>query len=213
MAGQLKQRSALFLSTKLNGRTGVITQEDVRSIIQESLSVKQAILNDSSLLQAVMTLGQEMSRALAAGRKIIFFGNGGSAADAQHIAAELVGRFSRERRALPALALTTNTSTLTAIANDYAYENIFVRQIEAFGGAGDVVIGISTSGKSPNVISGIRAAKRVRAVTAAMTGRCAHELGELVEYSIRVPSDKTSRIQEAHILIGHILCEIVDDSV
>jgi D-sedoheptulose 7-phosphate isomerase len=191
----------------------VITQDDVRRIVQESLTVKQAVLNDSSLLQTVMALGQEMSRALAAGRKIILFGNGGSAADAQHIAAELVGRFSRERRALPALALTTNSSTVTAVGNDYSFERIFARQVEAFGARGDVAIGISTSGKSPNVIEAIRVAKTIGMLTAGMTGAGGRGLTEIVDYCVRVPSEKTPRIQETHILIGHILCEIVDDSV
>jgi D-sedoheptulose 7-phosphate isomerase len=191
---------------------GVITRDDVRRIVQESLSVKQAVLNDSSLLQTIMTLGQEMSGALAAGRKILLFGNGGSAADAQHIAAELVGRFSRERRALPALALTTNTSTVTAVGNDYSYDRIFARQVEAFGASGDVAIGISTSGKSPNVIEAIRVAESIGMLTAGMTGASGRDLAELVDYCLRVPSEKTPRIQEAHILIGHILCEIVDAS-
>jgi len=190
----------------------VITRDDVRRIVQESLSVKQAVLNDSSLLQTIMTLGQEMSGALAAGRKILLFGNGGSAADAQHIAAELVGRFSRERRALPALALTTNTSTVTAVGNDYSYDRIFARQVEAFGASGDVAIGISTSGKSPNVIEAIRVAESIGMLTAGMTGASGRDLAELVDYCLRVPSEKTPRIQEAHILIGHILCEIVDAS-
>ncbi|HLH09760.1 MAG TPA: D-sedoheptulose 7-phosphate isomerase [Terriglobales bacterium] len=190
----------------------MITRDDVRRIVQESLSVKQAVLNDSSLLQTIMTLGQEMSRALAAGRKILLFGNGGSAADAQHIAAELVGRFSRERRALPALALTTNTSTVTAVGNDYSYDRIFARQVEAFGASGDVAIGISTSGKSPNVIEAIRVAESIGMLTAGMTGASGRDLAELVDYCLRVPSEKTPRIQEAHILIGHILCEIVDAS-
>lgn len=159
-----------------------------------------------------MTLGQEMSGALAAGRKILLFGNGGSAADAQHIAAELVGRFSRERRALPALALTTNTSTVTAVGNDYSYDRIFARQVEAFGASGDVAIGISTSGKSPNVIEAIRVAESIGMLTAGMTGASGRDLAELVDYCLRVPSEKTPRIQEAHILIGHILCEIVDAS-
>ncbi len=190
----------------------MITRDDVRRIVQESLSVKQAVLNDSSLLQTIMTLGQEMSGALAAGRKILLFGNGGSAADAQHIAAELVGRFSRERRALPALALTTNTSTVTAVGNDYSYDRIFARQVEAFGASGDVAIGISTSGKSPNVIEAIRVAESIGMLTAGMTGASGRDLAELVDYCLRVPSEKTPRIQEAHILIGHILCEIVDAS-
>ena len=188
------------------------THDAIADIIRESLSVKQAILNDSGLIQTIAMLGEEMSRALHAGRKVIFFGNGGSAADAQHMAAELVGGFVRERRALPALALTTNSSSLTAIANDYSYERVFARQVEALGTAGDVAIGISTSGKSPNVIHGIRTAKNLGIVTAGMTGRCGRELAEVADYCLRVPSESTPRIQEAHTLIGHILCQIVDES-
>jgi D-sedoheptulose 7-phosphate isomerase len=190
----------------------VTTHDAIADIIRESLSVKQAILNDSGLIQTIAMLGEEMSRALHAGRKVIFFGNGGSAADAQHMAAELVGRFVRERRALPALALTTNSSSLTAIGNDYSYERVFARQVEAFGAAGDVAIGISTSGKSPNVIHGIRTAKNIGIVTAGMTGRCGRELAEVADYCLCVPSESTPRIQEAHTLIGHILCQIIDES-
>ena len=188
------------------------THDAIADIIRESLSVKQAILSDSGLIQTIAMLGEEMSRALHAGRKVIFFGNGGSAADAQHMAAELVGRFVRERRALPALALTTNSSSLTAIGNDYSYEMVFTRQLEAFGTAGDVAIGISTSGKSPNVVHGIRKAKNIGIVTAGMTGLCGRELSEAADYCLRVPSESTPRIQEAHTLIGHILCQIIDES-
>lgn len=188
------------------------THDAIADIIRESLSVKQAILNDSGLIQTIALLGEEMSRALHAGRKVIFFGNGGSAADAQHMAAELVGRFVRERRALPALALTTNSSSLTAIGNDYSYEMVFARQVEALGTAGDVAIGISTSGKSPNVVQGIRTAKNIGIVTAGMTGLCGRELAEAADYCLRVPSESTPRIQEAHTLIGHILCQIIDES-
>lgn len=188
------------------------TQDAIADIIRESLSVKQAILNDTGLIETIAKLGEEMSRALHAGRKILFFGNGGSAADAQHMAAELVGRFIRERRPLPALALTTNSSSLTAIGNDYSYEKVFARQVEAFGAAGDVAIGISTSGKSPNVIDAIRAAKRNGLVTAGMTGHCGRQLAEEADYCLRVPSETTPRIQEAHTLIGHILCQIIDES-
>ncbi len=188
------------------------TQDAIVNIIRESLSVKEAILNDAGLIQTIAKLGEEMSRALHAGQKIIFFGNGGSAADAQHMAAELVGRFVRERRALPALALTTNSSSLTAIGNDYSYEKVFARQVEAFGAAGDVAIGISTSGKSPNVIGAIRTAKDIGMVTAGMTGRCGRELADVADHCLRVPSESTPRIQEAHTLIGHILCQIIDQS-
>jgi D-sedoheptulose 7-phosphate isomerase len=178
----------------------------------EGLSVTQSMLDDRELIEMVEVVGREMARALVGGRKLFFFGNGGSAADADHLAAEFVGRFVRERRALPALALTTNTAALTAIANDYSYEKIFVRQLEALSSPGDVAVGISTSGKSPNVISAIRAAKQMGVVAVGMTGVGGHELVASADYCIRVPSDQTTRIQEAHILIGHILCEIVEES-
>jgi D-sedoheptulose 7-phosphate isomerase len=186
--------------------------EAIGDIIRESLLLTRSILEDSELIETVAKVGEEMNRALHSGRKILFFGNGGSAADAQHMAAELVGRFSHERRALPALALTTNSSSLTAIGNDYSFERVFARQIEAFGSAGDVAVGISTSGKSPNVIEGIRTAKQIGIVTAGMTGFQGGKLADKADYCIRVPSEHTPRIQEAHILIGHILCKVIDDS-
>jgi D-sedoheptulose 7-phosphate isomerase len=193
-------------------KTAVSTHEAIGDMVRESLSVKQAILEDQDLIATIARVGEEMSGVLRAGQKILFFGNGGSAADAQHLAAELVGRFLRERRALPALALTTNTSVLTAVGNDYSYEKIFARQVEAFGAPGDVAVGISTSGKSANVIEAIRAAKKMGVVTAGMTGADGGELAEVADYCMRVPSGRTPRIQEAHILIGHILCEIVEES-
>ena len=154
-----------------------------------------------------------MSGALAGGNKVLLFGNGGSAADAQHIAAELVGRYKRERRALPAIALTVNTSSLTAIGNDCGFEHVFARQLEAMGAAGDVAVGISTSGNSPNVLRGIEVAKAGSLLTVALTGRTGGSLGKIVDYCIQVPSDDTARIQEAHILVGHILCEYVEQTL
>jgi len=148
--------------------------------------------------------------ALVSGRKLILFGNGGSAADAQHIAAELVGRYLRERRALPAVALTTNTSNITAIANDYSYDEVFSRQIEAFGNPGDIAVGISTSGNSRNVIRAMAAAKVKDMTTIGITGSCGGELRDATDYCLCVPSTRTPRIQEAHIWLGHTLCEIIE---
>jgi len=146
------------------------------------------------------------------GKKSILFGNGGSAADAQHIAAELVGRFKAERRSLPSIALTTNTSVLTAIGNDYSYEMIFSRQIESFCTKGDVVVGISTSGKSRNVLNGLERALQMYAHTIALTGEAG--LSEkIAELEIRVPSHNTQRIQECHILVGHIISGLVEDAL
>ena len=178
--------------------------------LQASVALKQALLEDQKLIQTIAEVAEAMSRALADGHKLLFFGNGGSAADAQHLAAELVGRYQQERRALPALALTANTSTLTAIGNDYSYERVFARQLEALCSPGDVAVGISTSGKSPNVLSAMRAAKEIPVTTVGMTGMRGDELAALSDYCICVPSEQTPRIQEGHILIGHILCEVIE---
>jgi D-sedoheptulose 7-phosphate isomerase len=188
------------------------SHEIVSRNIQESIAVKQAILADQALLDSIMKVGQELAGTLQRGGKIFFFGNGGSAADAQHLAAELVGRFEKERRALPALALTANTSALTAIGNDYSYEAVFARQLEGLGSRGDAAVGISTSGKSPNVLSALRSAKKMGITAVGMTRQCSPDMAELVDYCIGVPSERTARVQEAHILIGHILCEIIDHS-
>lgn len=144
-------------------------------------------------------------------KKIYLFGNGGSAADSQHIAAELVGRFQKERKGLPAIAFTTDTSILTAVGNDYGYEHIFSRQVEAHVLPGDVVIGISTSGNSSSVVEAIKKANEIGAYTVGLTGGAGGMLKELCDTSIVVPSSNTARIQEAHILIGHILCELVEE--
>ena len=178
--------------------------------LRASVALKQALLEDQKLIQTIAEVAEAMSRALADGHKLLFFGNGGSAADAQHLAAELVGRYQQERRALPALALTANTSTLTAIGNDYSYERVFARQLEALCSPGDVAVGISTSGKSPNVLSAMRTAKEIPVTTVGMTGVRGDELAALSDYCICVPSEQTPRIQEGHILIGHILCEVIE---
>ncbi|MDO8495647.1 MAG: D-sedoheptulose 7-phosphate isomerase [bacterium] len=146
-------------------------------------------------------------------KKVVLFGNGGSAADAQHIAAELVGRYTMERRSLPAIALNINTSVLTAIANDYHHHQIFERQVEGLVNPGDVVIGISTSGNSENIIRGILKAKEKEALTIAFTGRDGGKIKDVVHISFEVPSDKTPRIQEVHITAGHIICELVEQSL
>jgi D-sedoheptulose 7-phosphate isomerase len=155
-------------------------------------------------------VSKQFVSALREGHKILLFGNGGSAADAQHIAAEFVGRFQMERTPLPALALTTNTSALTGIGNDYGYENVFCRQVEALGREGDIAVGISTSGTSPNVLKALAAAQAKGLVAVALTGRDGKLLKDVARYCICVPTDSTPRIQEAHILIGHILSQIVE---
>lgn len=148
--------------------------------------------------------------SLGQGGKILFMGNGGSAADAQHLAAEFVGRFEKERRGLAAIALTTDTSILTAVGNDYGFDRVFSRQIEALARSGDVVVGISTSGNSPNVVQALMVAKDLGAITIGMTGESGGTMASVCDLCIQVPSKVTARVQEAHILIGHIVCALVD---
>lgn len=183
-------------------------RKEIVGRLEESARLKRAIAE--SKLDEIEHIVNLIIRAYQAGGKVVLFGNGGSAADAQHIAGELVGRFMRERRALPAIALTTNTSTLTAMANDCGYETVFSRQVEALVNEKDVVIGISTSGNSPNVIEAIKAAKTKGARTIGLTGRSGGRLAEAADLVLAVPSDSTPRIQEAHITIGHIVCELVE---
>ena len=155
-------------------------------------------------------VSEAIVRALKAGNKVLAMGNGGSAADAQHLAGELVGRFLEERAALAAIALSADSSILTAVANDYGYEAVFLRQVEGLARSGDVVVGISTSGNSANVISALTRAKELGCVTVGLTGHQGGEIGKLADYSLIIPSSETPRIQEAHILIIHILCDLVE---
>ena len=164
-------------------------------------------------LGTVLVAAETMSEALAAGRKLLVFGNGGSASDAQHMSAELVGRFQRERAAMAAIALTTDTSILTGIANDYSYKQVFARQIEALGQPGDVAFGLSTSGTSANVVAGLRVGRERGLRTLALTGRGGGTVRELADVCVRVPADETARIQEGHLLIAHIVCEIAEREV
>lgn len=167
-----------------------------------------------SLLKAqaeeIAILGNQISSRLAQGFKILWMGNGGSAADSQHLAAEIVGRFVKERKGLSSIALTTDTSILTAVGNDYGFEYIYLRQIEAICRAGDVVVGISTSGNSSNVIHAIELAKKIGAYTVCFTGENGGRLSHICDAVIKIPSPVTARIQECHILVGHILCECID---
>ena len=183
----------------------------IRMRIEESASLKLALIQDMETIRLIAEVATDLGKALCAGRKIFVFGNGGSAADAQHIAAELVGRFKRERAGLPAIALSTNASCLTAVANDYSFEQIFSRQLEALGASGDFALGISTSGNSPNVIRAIESARARGMITVGLTGKSGGRLKSAAQRCICVPSDDTPRIQETHILLGHILCEIVED--
>jgi D-sedoheptulose 7-phosphate isomerase len=185
----------------------------VQARIEESAAVKLVFLVEGEAISQISQAALELIRAFRNGRKVLLFGNGGSAADAQHIAAEFVGRYAMERRALPAIALTVNTSSLTAIANDYSYEQVFARQLDALGAAGDVAIGISTSGNSPNILRGIEAANVKGMITLGLTGKDGGKLKYTAQRCICAPSDVTPRIQEVHILIGHILCEIVEQEL
>jgi D-sedoheptulose 7-phosphate isomerase len=181
---------------------------EIAKILEEGILIKQAVAkNKVGDIEAISKL---IIAAYNTGGKVILFGNGGSAADAQHIACELVGRFALKRRAFPAIALTTNTSTLTAIANDYGYNEVFSRQVEALVGEKDVVIGISTSGNSPSVVEAMKTAKMKGAKTIGLTGGDGGKLAKVADIALIVPSDNTPRIQEVHITIGHIVCEIVE---
>ena len=185
----------------------------VRRSIEASIAVKQLLLNNAEVVSAISQVSGILVEALKRGNKPLLFGNGGSAADAQHIAAELVGRFAFDRPALPALALSVNSSCVTAIGNDYGFDIVFARQIEALGRAGDVAIGISTSGNSPNVLQGVATAKKMGLHTVALTGAAGGKLKTAVDYCICVPSNETPRIQECHILIGHIISELVEQTI
>lgn len=185
----------------------------VSQSIEASIAVKQLLLNDAEVLATTARVSELLVDALTEGKKPILFGNGGSAADAQHIAAELVGRFAFDRPALPALALSVNSSCLTAIGNDYGFDVVFARQIEALGRPGDVAIGISTSGNSPNVLSAVAVARKMGLHTVALTGASGGALKAAVDHCICVPSSETPRIQECHILIGHIISELVEETI
>jgi D-sedoheptulose 7-phosphate isomerase len=182
----------------------------VQGCIRESVAVKEALLRDCELIRLVAEVGRDLAEALRRGHRVLLFGNGGSAADAQHIAAELVGRYKLERPGLPVLALTVNTSCLTEIGNDYSFQAVFARQLEALGSAGDVAIAISTSGNSRNVVLAVETARRKGIASVGLTGQGGGQLKGAVDRCICVPSEDTPRVQEAHILIGHILSEIVE---
>jgi len=184
--------------------------ELVRKRIESNIEVKQRLLADLTLQQLILDVAMQMVRAIRAQGKVFFFGNGGSAADAQHLAAEFTGRYLKERGGLPGLALNANTSALTAIANDYGFERIFARQLEALGRPGDVAVGITTSGNSPNIVQALQVAKSKSMFSVAMTGNSGGIVRTVADCTICIPSSDISRIQECHILLGHIICEIVE---
>ncbi|CAG0995754.1 D-sedoheptulose 7-phosphate isomerase [Myxococcaceae bacterium] len=183
----------------------------VRALLEESARVKRALAEQGA--EAIAAAADAVSRSLRAGGKLLVLGNGGSASDAQHLAAELTGRFERERDALAAIALCANTSELTALGNDYGFEKVFSRLVAAHGRPGDVVLAISTSGNSPNVLEAVREARRRDLRTIAFTGRGGGKLAPAVDIAVVVPSDETPRIQEAHIAAGHALCELVESAL
>jgi D-sedoheptulose 7-phosphate isomerase len=181
--------------------------------IRRSIEVKHILLKDAKFCELVAQAATQIAKSLQAGGKVLFFGNGGSAADAQHFAAEFTGRYLKERRALPALALHGNTSAVTAIGNDYGFEYVFARQMEALGKEGDVAVGISTSGNSRNVLAALEVARSKGIYTVAMTGASGGAMKNVADCLLRIPSEDTPRIQECHTLSGHIICEIVEESL
>jgi len=174
--------------------------------VSAELSVTVARESSGVIFEAALLI----TRCLRNGGKVLFFGNGGSAADAQHLAAELVGRFVRERAGLPAIALTTDSSILTAVGNDYGFEQVFARQIQALGRAGDVAVALSTSGNSANVLEGVKEARKRKLKTIGLTGKDGGALAQRADVAVTIPSTSTARIQECHIAIGHLFCELVD---
>ncbi len=185
--------------------------EKIKNIIQASIDVKALILTDEKLLQTVMDCVNVMVSAFEKGNKVLFCGNGGSASDAQHLAAEFSGRFYTDRDALPAEALHCNTSYMTAVANDYSYDVIYSRLIKGIGNPGDVLVGLSTSGNSKNIVNAFEVAKEKQMTTIAFTGSSGGKLKKLSDHLINIPSDDTPRIQESHITLGHIICQMVEE--
>jgi D-sedoheptulose 7-phosphate isomerase len=183
-------------------------REKILQAVQESSEIKEQFFRDN--VDAVAEIVSFITETLRRGNKILIFGNGGSAADAQHIAAEFVNRFLFDRGPLPAIALTTDTSILTSISNDMGFSLVFARQIEALGGTGDIAWGITTSGTSPNMIEGFRKATEMGMKTIALTGKDGGEVLQMVDYGLNVHSSNTPRIQEVHITVGHIICELVE---
>lgn len=184
--------------------------EQIKNIVQSSINVKQSVLQDEVLLKTVQECIAVIVKAFKAGNKVLFCGNGGSAADAQHLAAEFSGRFYTDRDALPAEALHCNTSYMTAVANDYSYDVIYSRLVKGIGREGDVLVGLSTSGNSKNIYNAFEVAKEKGMTTIAFTGATGGTMKPLTDYLINVPSTDTPRIQESHILLGHIICQLVE---
>jgi D-sedoheptulose 7-phosphate isomerase len=186
-------------------------KERISKIISQSIEVKQGVLGDKVLLEEIENIVEAIVLAFKNGHRVYFCGNGGSAADAQHLAAEFSGRFYKNRIALPAEALHTNSSYLTAVANDYGYDQVYARLVEGIGLKGDVLVGLSTSGNSPNIVEAFKMAREKGVITVGFTGHQGGAMKGLSDYLINVPSADTPRIQESHIMIGHIICELVEE--
>jgi D-sedoheptulose 7-phosphate isomerase len=187
--------------------------DKIKSLVQASIGVKQQIVNDRQLQATIETVTQKIIDAFRNGRKVLFCGNGGSAADAQHLAAEFSGRFYSDRDPLPSEALHCNSSYLTAVANDYGYEKIYSRLLKGMAGEGDILVGLSTSGNSKNIIAAFEQAKTMGVITVGMTGQGGGGMKSLSDYLINVPSNDTPRIQECHITIGHIICQLTEEAL
>ena len=185
----------------------------IKELIQSSIEVKQSLLQDDAFVKQIETVVEVVTNAFKNGNAVYFAGNGGSAADAQHLAAEFSGRFYKDRKALPSDALHCNSSYLTAVANDYSYDVIYSRLLEGLGKKGDVLIGISTSGNSGNIVKAFEMAASMGIVTVGFTGASGGKMKEKADYLINVPSTTTPRIQESHILVGHIICELVEENI
>ncbi|MEK0423276.1 MAG: hypothetical protein RLZ95_1186 [Bacteroidota bacterium] len=187
--------------------------QSIKDIIKASIDVKQNLLSNELLVQQIQTVTDIITKAFQNGNAVYFAGNGGSAADAQHLAAEFSGRFYKDRKALPSDALHCNSSYLTAVANDYSYDVIYARLLEGLAKPGDVLVGISTSGNSGNIVKAFEMAKTIGVITIGFTGEKGGKMKELSDYLINVPSNTTPRIQESHILVGHIICELVEINI
>jgi D-sedoheptulose 7-phosphate isomerase len=185
----------------------------IEEIIRKSIAVKQEILSDEHLIGEIRDIAETCAEAFCQGNKVLLCGNGGSAADAQHLAAEFSGRFYYDRPPLPAEALHVNTSYMTAVANDYSFEEVYARLVRAMGQQGDVLIALSTSGNSPNILKAISVAHEIGMIVIGMTGQSGGKMKDQCDFLVNVPSSDTPRIQESHILIGHIICEMVESSL
>jgi D-sedoheptulose 7-phosphate isomerase len=187
-----------------------LMKQTIRSIIQSSINAKQELLQDEEMISKIHDCVHVITNAFRQGNKILFCGNGGSAADAQHLAAEFTGRFFKDRAALPAEALHTNTSYLTSVANDYSFDVVYSRMVSGIGKKGDILVALSTSGNSTNIINAVNAAKEKEMITVGFTGKTGGKMANICNYLLNVPSHDTPRIQEIHILIGHIICELTE---